>query len=185
MDIKLQQSVMLPIKDIASNKGQIPGVRTNPRIMLADDYDRLKRSIQEDPEMLSLRELLVYKAKRKYIVIGGNMRYQAMRELGYDEAPCKIIPHDTSIESLNNYILKDNGRFGSWDYDLLANEWEEAKLELNGIEIPAIEVPEDEEEDEEKDETEKIVIELGDDEDKDHVKDLLIDALADCNVKIR
>ena len=46
---------------------------------------------------------------------GGNMRYRAMKELGIKEAPCKVIPQDTTIEQLQAYTLKDNSGYGEWE----------------------------------------------------------------------
>lgn len=90
----------------------------------------------DNPEMLSLRELLVYKHGEKYVTIGGNMRLNALLDLEYQEAPCKIIPKDVSNEQLKAYILKDNASFGEWDFNLLANEWDEELLENSSITIP-------------------------------------------------
>ena len=89
--------------------------------------------------MLSLRELLVYKHGDKYVIIGGNMRYSALQELGYTEAPCKVIPAEATVEQLRAYTLKDNSGYGEWDWDLLANDWDMDELDAAGIDIPAIE----------------------------------------------
>ena len=74
------QSQVLPLSDITPNKGQIPGVPKNPRLIHDDKFKLLKRSIEEDPEMLGLREILLYPYKGKYIIVGGNMRYRALKE---------------------------------------------------------------------------------------------------------
>lgn len=86
------QSQVLPLADITPNKGQIPGVPKNPRLIHDDKFKLLKRSIEEDPEMLGLREILLYPYKGKNIIVGGNMRYRALKELGYTEAIVKILP---------------------------------------------------------------------------------------------
>lgn len=146
------ESLNIPVKLIEPNKGQIEGLPANPRLIRDEKYEKLKRSIQEDPEMLQLRELLVYKHEGKYIVIGGNMRYRVLKDLGHTEAPCKVIPAGTSIEKLKAYTIKDNSGFGEWDFDLLANEWDAGMLEGWGLDIPAFdmnekEIPEEAEED--------------------------------------
>lgn len=87
--------------------------------------------------MTVLREILVYPYEDKYVVIGGNMRIRAMTQLGYKEAPCKIIPKQASIEQLKAYTLKDNSGYGEWDFSL---------LEDCCIEIPELEVTLPEEE---------------------------------------
>lgn len=108
-------AILLPLTALAKNDGQIDGLPANPRFIKDDKFAKLKTSIQENPEMLALRELLVYpipNAKDRYIILGGNMRYSAMVELGYTEAPCKVIPADATIEQLRAYTLKDNSGYG-------------------------------------------------------------------------
>jgi DNA modification methylase len=145
--IGLIQSVILPLSQLEVNKGQIEGLPKNPRFIRDERYNKLKRSIKENPEMLALRECLVFPHSGKYVVIGGNMRYQAQKELGYTEIVCKVIPPETPVEALRAYTIKDNSGFGEWDFDALANDWNAEDLLKWGIDIPNIdaEVSEDEE----------------------------------------
>lgn len=129
------QTQMIPIGQIEPNKGQIEGLPKNPRLIRDEHFKKLKQSIEDNPEMLYLRELLVFPHEGKYVTIGGNMRLMAMRDLGYTEAPCKVIPEDTSIEQLKAYTIKDNAAYGEWDYDLLANEWDSVDLDNWGIDV--------------------------------------------------
>ena len=124
------------ISKIQPNKGQIEGLPANPRIIKDERYQRLKQSIQEDPEMLELRELLVYPLNNEYIIIGGNMRYEALKELGIEEVPVKIIPKETSAEKLKAITIKDNIAYGQWDFDLVGNEWNIEELNEWGFEMP-------------------------------------------------
>lgn len=141
-EIKLNQSVMLKLSKLESNKGQIEGLPKNPRLIKDERFKKLVKSIEDNPEMTALREILVYPHRDKYVVIGGNMRLRAIKELGYKEAPCKIIPEETSIEQLKAYTLKDNSGFGEWDFDLLANEWDVQLLTDCAIDVPSIEIEE-------------------------------------------
>jgi hypothetical protein len=61
-----------------------------------------------------------------------------MKELGYKDAPCKVIPEETSVENLRAYTIKDNSGFGEWDMDMLANEWDMELLDLWGVDIPVM-----------------------------------------------
>ena len=130
------------------NRGQIEGLPKNPRFIRDAKFEKLKKSIEDNPEMLSLRELLVveYKAtqnRQKYVVVGGNMRHKAMADIGYTEAVCKVLPQGTPIERLKAYVIKDNGSFGEWDFDELANAWDEVvDLEEYGVDISAWKVKE-------------------------------------------
>jgi site-specific DNA-methyltransferase (adenine-specific) len=126
-------------------------VPKNPRIIRDQKYRLLKKSIEEDPEMLGLREILLYPYNGKLIIIGGNMRYQALRELGYTSAIVKILPAAWSAEKLKAIVIKDNSGFGEWDWDALASEWEPAQLVDWGLDVPDIDKLKDEEEAQEDD----------------------------------
>ena len=134
--MKLIETTLLPLSAIEPNRGQIDGLPKNPRVLRDAKFDALKKSIIDDPDMLALRELLVYQHGDKYVIIGGNMRYRALKELKYKDAPCKIIPADTPVETLRAYTIKDNGDFGEWDFDMLANEWDDEPLNDWGVDLP-------------------------------------------------
>ena len=144
-DIKLYQ--------LRNNAGQIEGLPGNPRLIKDDRFKKLVKSLQDDPEMLSLRELIVFPHNDTFVVIGGNMRLKALRELGYTEAPCKVLPEDTHIEKLKAIALKDNSSFGDYDYEALANEWDAQLLADCGIEV--WQMPEDIEKELEEEEQKK------------------------------
>lgn len=131
----LVQSVMLPLSKIESNRGQIVGLPKNPRVIRDAKFQILKKSIEEDPEMTALREILVVEYGDKYVIVGGNMRFRAMQDLGIKEAPCKVIPADTDVEKLKSYTIKDNAGFGEWDWDDLANEWGDEPLSDWGVDV--------------------------------------------------
>lgn len=142
------QTTVLPIEQIEANKGQIPGVPANPRILDADDYDRLVKSIKDDPEMLQLRELIVYPYQGKYVVMGGNMRFHVLTVLGHKEAPCKVLDAaDTTFEQLKAIIIKDNVNYGEWDESMLRGSWQDEPLDDWGVHLePIDEEPEQKEE---------------------------------------
>lgn len=131
----LVQSVMIPLSKIEPNKGQIEGLPKNPRLIRDEKFEKLKKSISEDIEMTALREILVIEHEGKYVIIGGNMRFRAMQDLGIKEAPCKVIPADTDVEKLKAYTIKDNAGFGDWDWDDLANEWCDDPLSDWGVDV--------------------------------------------------
>ena len=145
------QSQVMPLADIYPNKGQIPGVPKNPRLINDDKFKLLKRSIEEDPEMLGLREILVYRHNGKYIIIGGNMRFRALKELGYVEAIVKVLPESISTDKLRAIVIKDNSGFGEWDWNELANVWDANDLVNWGVDVPELDNATVEEEEAEED----------------------------------
>lgn len=126
------------------NKGQLQGLPKNPRFFRDYRYEAMRKSIEESPEMLELRELIVYPYQEgRYLVVCGNLRLRACKELKYKELPCKILPVDTDVKKLREYATKDNVSFGENDMDVMANDWDKEELICWGVEF-APEKPKDE-----------------------------------------
>lgn len=116
------------LTDLEQNKGQVEGLPSNPRQWGRGELDNLVKSIRETPELLEARGLIVWPYGGKYVILGGNMRFSALREMNAKDAPCYVLPEETPMEKLREIVIKDNGAFGSWDYDMLANEWDDMPL---------------------------------------------------------
>ena len=133
MDKKNYQ--MIPVSKLELNNGQIEGLPKNPRFIKDERFSALLKSIQDSPEFLEAKMLKVYPMNNgHYIVIGGNMRLRACKELGYKELPCYVFPVETPVEKLREFTIKDNLLFGQNDWDILANEWEVDELTDWGLE---------------------------------------------------
>lgn len=152
------QSKLLPTKVLWPNTGQITGLPKNPRTIRDVKFEKLVKSIKEDPEMLQLREILVFPLAGEYVIIAGNMRFRACVEAGLTEVPCKIIPPDTSIDKLKAIVIKDNIGYGDNSWDDLANEWDEQQLADWGMDLPTFGSDKDVD-DQPKDETFRFVVE--------------------------
>jgi len=117
------------------DKLKISEVKTNPknpRLIKDDKFKKLVKSIQDFPQMLELRPIVV---DENNIVLGGNMRLKACKEAGLKEV--FIVKADNLTEQQKDeFIVKDNVGFGEWDWDILANEWEVDKLEEWGLDLP-------------------------------------------------
>ena len=135
---------------IEANKGQIEGLPKNPRAIRKPAFEKLKKSIETFPEMLELRELIVYPFEGKYVTIGGNMRLKACQSLGISEIPCKILDKDTPVERLREIAIKDNVASGEDDWELLANEWDADELSDWGMLFPMPKEEDDEEDEQSK-----------------------------------
>jgi site-specific DNA-methyltransferase (adenine-specific) len=105
---------------------------TNPRIIKDDKFKKLTKSIQEFPEMLELRPIVV---DSNMVVLGGNMRLKACIAAGLKEVPI-IVADNLTEQQQAEFIIKDNVGFGEWDWDLLANQWDVEALEDWGLELP-------------------------------------------------
>lgn len=122
----------MKLKDIHPNPN-------NPRIIRDERFDKLKRSIQEFPKMMSLRPMVI---DAQGYVLGGNMRLRALQELGYKEIPNDWVRRadDLSEEERERFIIADNVGFGDWDWETVANEWDAGKLDDWGLEVPGFDV---------------------------------------------
>lgn len=125
----------LPLAALAQNTGQIDGLPSNPRQWTQTDIDRLAKSLEETPELFEARPLIVYPYKDKYVILGGNLRFSAAKKLKMQDVPVHILDEDLSLEKLREIVIKDNGSFGEWDMDMLANEWDDLPLKEWGVDI--------------------------------------------------
>lgn len=119
----------------------------NPRVIRDDKFRKLVQSITDFPQMLEKRPMIcVTDADGKYVVLGGNMRLRACQEINMKEVPV-MLADDWTEAQRSEFIIKDNVGFGEWDWDSLANEWPQEKLEEWGLDIPGIDEPEGEDSD--------------------------------------
>lgn len=102
---------------------------SNPRVINKHKFQKLVNSVKEFPEMLSLRPIVVDKDN---VILGGNMRYKACKELGMKEVYI-IQAENLDSKQAEQFIIKDNVGFGEWDWDILANDWDVKELEDWGL----------------------------------------------------
>ncbi len=113
------------INEIKSNE-------LNPRWIKDSKFEKLVKSINEFPEMLELRPIVV---DENMTILGGNMRYKACVEAGLKEIPI-IIANKLSETQKKEFIIKDNIGFGEWDWDILSNEWNVDELNNWSLDVP-------------------------------------------------
>lgn len=116
----------MKITDIKSNPN-------NPRLIKDEKFEKLKKSIKEFPKMMALRPMVI---NEDNIVLGGNMRLKALKELGYTELPDEWVKRakDLTDEEARRFIIADNVGFGEHDWEILANEWDAEELADWGLE---------------------------------------------------
>ena len=103
----------------------------NPRIIKVHKFKKLVQSIKDFPQMLELRPIVV---NEDNVVLGGNMRLKACQEAGLKEVHI-IQAKDLTESQQREFIIKDNIGFGEWDWDLLANEWDNTQLGEWGLDV--------------------------------------------------
>lgn len=136
IDFQLIQTILIPVDRLEENNGQLEGLPGNPRYVSLERKNRLTDSIKENPQMLSVRELIVYPLpdSRKFIVVAGNQRLGALRKLKQPNAPCKVLPSDTTLETLKAITLLDNDHAGRWDFSF--DGWKVQDFQKYSIEMP-------------------------------------------------
>lgn len=107
---------------------------SNPRLIKDDKFKKLVKSVQEFPEMLELRPVVV---NADMVILGGNMRWKACKEAGLKEIPVTIASGLTP-EQEREFIIKDNVSGGEWDWEMLGIEWDADKLEEWGLDLPEV-----------------------------------------------
>ncbi len=106
----------------------------NPRTISREAMEKLKASIERDPEFMTLRPIVV---DESMTVLGGNQRLRAIRELGMDEIPDSWVARseDLTDEQKRRFVVLDNLAAGEWDVDLLANEYDVSELDDLGFDV--------------------------------------------------
>jgi len=108
---------------------------SNPRVIKDERFEKLKNSISEFPAMLALRPLVI---NSDSVVLGGNMRLKALKELGYKDIPDEWVKRADALtdEEPRRFIIADNVGFGEHDWAMLATEWDVEELSDWGLDIP-------------------------------------------------
>ena len=125
----------LKVSDVLLNEGQLDWLPRNPRTWTQMDIDRTAASIREDEDFLEERPILVVPFNKLFIAFAGNLRHEGCQAIGKVTAPCVVHYPVTKedYETIKRRAMKDNGSFGAWDYDELANNWDDLPLSDWGI----------------------------------------------------
>lgn len=109
---------------------------SNPRIIKDDRFKKLVKSISEFPKMMELRPIII---DSEGLILGGNMRFKALKELKYKDVPELWVKRADELtdEEKQRFIVSDNVPFGEWDFDILSSEWDQEKLIEWGLELPS------------------------------------------------
>jgi hypothetical protein len=118
------------------NINEIKPNPNNPRIIKDVKFKQLVKSIQDFPQMLELRPIVI---DENNMVLGGNMRLKACIEAGLTDVPV-IHANNLSEDKKKEFIVKDNVGYGEWDWDDLANNWDAQELTEWGLDIPNFDV---------------------------------------------
>lgn len=114
----------------------------NPRIELHPDDDTYKRIKKSITKFGLVDPLVVNKRNKLFTIVGGHQRYNILKELGYQEAPCVLVDLDEKDEIELNLSLNKNTGF--WDNEKLKDiftniDFDEEEKYLTGFSEEEIE----------------------------------------------
>jgi len=116
--------------------GDLKKLANNPRTISADDFERLKQSIKNNPDYFMARPIILSDRTGELVIIGGNQRYEAAKSLGIESVPTFLLSGLTEQRE-REIIIRDNVNNGEFDWSMIANEWDTNELRDWGVELPA------------------------------------------------
>lgn len=125
-----KQRIRARVADLILNEGQLDWLPENPRSWTRTDIDRTIESLKRDPDFQEDNPLKVVPFGDKMLVFAGNLRTTGARELKWDTFEAILYEPETDEDraTVKRRAILDNGSFGAWDYDRLANEWDDLPL---------------------------------------------------------
>ncbi len=147
---------------------QLKTLDNNPRQIKDKRFDKLKKSLKDDPDYFTNRPCLVDDSTGELIIIAGNMRYRAACDLNYKEVPC--IVNTLKEEKRKRWIIKDNIEYGDWDTDILSADFELEELEDWGLDLKDIGLSLNDPDESQKKRPAKLTITFEDKADRDNAQ---------------
>ena len=130
-----KQRIKAKVADLVLNEGQLEWLPKNPRQWTREDVEKTKASLENDADFTEERPVLVVACDGKLLVFAGNLRTTAARALKWEYISAVLYTpeNDEDKDTIKRRSILDNGAFGSWDYDMLANEWDDLPLSDWGV----------------------------------------------------
>ena len=126
----LKERIKAKVSDLILNEGQLGWLPTNPRQWTQTDIDRTKKSLETDVDFQEDKPIMVVRHEDKLLVFAGNLRTTAAKALKWETFDAMLYTPETEEDraTIKRRAILDNGSFGSWDYDRLANQWDDLPL---------------------------------------------------------
>jgi ParB-like chromosome segregation protein Spo0J len=168
---------MIKLTEIKSNPN-------NPRLIKDDKFKLLCERIQSNPNTLKYRPIVI---DVNNIIQAGNMRFKALKELGYKEVPDEWIvkADDLTDEQMREFVVVDNVGYGEWDYELLKNQYSAEELSDWGVDVPVFDEESNEDFDDKSSQIKslfKIEVECKDEQEQEVIYNKLIEQGLSCRL---
>ena len=110
-------------------------LENNPRWIKNDDFERLCASVQNNPELFEAQPIILSDRTGELVIIAGNQRYKAAKEVGLKEVPTVLLSGLTETKE-KEIIIRTNVTNGRWDWDALANgSWDTVDVGNCGVDV--------------------------------------------------
>ena len=107
----------------------------NPRQLTEDQYEQIKKSLSTfgfvDPIIINIH------SDRKNVIVGGHQRCKVWQDLGNEKVP--TVEVNLSLDQERELNIRLNKNYGEWDWDMLANHFEEVELSEFGFSAKELE----------------------------------------------
>lgn len=121
----------IKVEQFVAKIDELTPTENNPRQISKQDFENLKKSMKEFPEMREIRKVVVDENNR---ILGGHMRIKALKDLGESEVPVDKV-YGLTEKQKQRFVVQDNIQNGEWDMDELANSWSELPLDDWGVDF--------------------------------------------------
>ncbi len=109
------------------NIKDIKPLERNPRYIKDAQFEKLCKSIKQNAAYFEARPIILSDRTGELIIIAGNQRYAAAKEIGLSEVPIYLMSGLTEKEE-QEIIIKDNVHNGDFDYDILSADYDPIDL---------------------------------------------------------
>jgi ParB-like chromosome segregation protein Spo0J len=117
----------------------------NPRKLSKHDYEHIKLSL----EMFGCIDKPVINTDNT--IIGGHQRIAVLKKMGVKEIECWVPDKALMPQQADELNIRLNRNQGEWDFDILANQWDENDLVAWGFDAMELNLDLVEKEDEDPD----------------------------------
>lgn len=110
-------------------------LENNPRTISEEQLQKLKESIQKNPDYFEARPIILSDRTGDLVIIAGNQRYDACVQLGIKQVPTVLIQNLTEDRE-RKIIIRDNVNNGDWNWNALVDNWNTEELKDWGMDFP-------------------------------------------------
>lgn len=128
-------------ENLTLNINEIKPNSDNPRVITSVQLNKLKKSLTDFPEMISIRPLVI---NQDNVVLGGNMRLKALSELGYSNIPVLKV-YGLTPEQEKEFVIKNNLSYGEWNWETIPAQYDLDLVNDWGLDLPSTLFDDDEE----------------------------------------